>query len=273
MSHGTSTVTAPAADKVKCAPHAHSHGDGLMATVEGMTLDVVAIPNAGVTGPLSITITGADGQKISDFAAAHTKKMHLIAVREDLGAYQHLHPEVDADGVWTVEANFTGGGKWRIITDVVSMEENEDVILGKVIDVDGPVEKFTLPAAGSVAPQDGFEFKVSGGIASEGHGELMINGTKDGKTSQLESYLGANAHLVAIRTDGTYAHFHPHSMSSMNACGEGSMPVNDPGAAADAAMGMMHFMTEVPGAGTYRLFLQFQVDGTLHTVPFTADVA
>jgi uncharacterized protein YfaP (DUF2135 family) len=36
--------------------------------------------------------------------------------------------------------------------------------------------------------------------------------------------------------------------------------------------GPVQFATEFPTAGRYRLFLQFQVDGRVHTASFTQDV-
>ena len=41
----------------------------------------------------------------------------------------------------------------------------------------------------------------------------------------------------------------------------------------DAKVGEIVFHTELPSAGSYRLFLQFKVDGVVHTAPFTVEVA
>ena len=59
-------------------------------------------------------------------------------------------------------------------------------------------------------------------------------------------------------------------MAAMASCPSGSMPIDDPSLVDDAATGMIHMMAEVPGPGTYRLFLQFQVEGIVHTATFTA---
>ena len=73
---------------------------------------------------------------------------------------------------------------------------------------------------------------------------------EDGSKAQgLEPYLGMPAHLIAVRTgDLAYVHLHP------------GMDMQ----------GMFMFGTKLPQPGTYRLFLQFGLNGEVVTVPFTA---
>ena len=77
--------------------------------------------------------------------------------------------------------------------------------------------------------------------------ELRFAVTKDGRPVQTEPYLGAGGHLVALREgDLAFLHVHP---------------------AGDA------FEATFPTTGAYRLFLQFKVDGRVHTAEFTREVA
>jgi hypothetical protein len=73
--------------------------------------------------------------------------------------------------------------------------------------------------------------------------------TKSGKTydvNQLQNYLGAKGHMVAINTETKeYVHLHPEV--------EGTI---------------LHFHTTFEKAGTYRAWLQFMADGKLHTTDF-----
>ena len=74
----------------------------------------------------------------------------------------------------------------------------------------------------------------------------MLEVTRDGKATTLQPYLGAFGHLVVIRTgDLAYLHVHPEE-------GEG-----------------LHFIADVPTAGTYRAFLDYQHDDVVRTAPFT----
>ena len=76
------------------------------------------------------------------------------------------------------------------------------------------------------------------------HGDLVTD---------LEPYLGANGHLVALRTgDLAYAHVHP---------------VEDD----DAEPGVVTFDAELTSAGRYGLFFDFKHNATVHTAAFTFD--
>jgi hypothetical protein len=66
---------------------------------------------------------------------------------------------------------------------------------------------------------------------------------------QVQQYLGARGHLVALRQgDLAFLHVHPDEDS-------------------------LKFMATFPTAGAYRLFLQFKVDGRVHTAAFTQEVS
>jgi hypothetical protein len=69
-----------------------------------------------------------------------------------------------------------------------------------------------------------------------------------------DPYLGASGHLVALRA-GDLAFLHVH-------------PLGD---ATERAPGI-RFAAEFPTAGTYRLFLDVSIDGTVRTAAFTVEV-
>jgi hypothetical protein len=287
MNEDTMTTPTATAKETAAAGHTHAIGDGVSATAGTYTLEVLAVPAAKSEGQLSFKITDG-GANLTDFLELHTKKLHLIAVSEDLSDFIHAHPEMSADGVWDVSLTLPEGGKWRIYTDFGTTTVPNGVILGSVIDVPGASTLTPLEAPAATFSSEGFDFIVSGQISATSHGMLMISVTKDGKNVEFEDYLGASGHLVAIREeDGAYAHFHPqgHDHGSMLPATEvdGSTATTNSndmemgagmGSSSMMSMpGMIHFDTEVPGAGKYRLFLQFMAEGELHQVAFTADVA
>lgn len=74
----------------------------------------------------------------------------------------------------------------------------------------------------------------------------------------LQPFLGAAGHLVALRTgDLAYLHVHPMDDSA------GRSP-SDP---------QVVFTAEAPTPGRYLLYLDFQVDGQVHTATFALDAA
>src|SRR6185437_2759832 len=69
----------------------------------------------------------------------------------------------------------------------------------------------------------------------------------------LEPYLGASGHLVAMRSgDLAYAHVHPVDGD-------------------DTPRGVVTFDAELTSAGRYGLFFDFKHHGTVHTASFTFD--
>jgi hypothetical protein len=82
--------------------------------------------------------------------------------------------------------------------------------------------------------------------------EVTVTVRRDGNVITTELYLGAAGHLVAPR-DGDLAYLHVHPLD-------------------EKAAGPVRFALEVPSAGTYALFFDFQVDGVVRTARFVVDV-
>ena len=82
--------------------------------------------------------------------------------------------------------------------------------------------------------------------------------TSDGEpVTELEPYLGAFGHLVALREgDLAYLHVHPH--------GEEPQPGQTSGPE-------IVFEATAPTPGRYLLYLDFQVVGQVHTAPLVLD--
>ena len=112
-----------------------------------------------------------------------------------------------------------------------------------------------LPAPSATAIVDGYQVELTGTPRAGGEGEVTLTVRRDGRlVADLEPYLGALGHLVAIRaSDLAYLHVHPL---------EGRV-----------GPGQVSFAVEAPSAGTYRLFFDFSHQGRVRTAAFTAQVA
>jgi hypothetical protein len=179
--------------------------------------------------------------------------MHLIVARDDLTGFQHLHPRMSANGSWTTPVTFTEPGKYRVFADFKHDGTNQT--LARTVTVDGPVERLPLPAPATTAStSDGYEIKLETEAASAGRPtELAFDVTRGGKPVEVDDYLGAKGHLVALR-EGDLAYLHTHPAEGT---GHGDV---------------VRFETEFPTAGSYRLFLQFKHEGEVHTAAFTREV-
>lgn len=234
--HSTMTNAAREQDPIRGLAVAES---GLRVAVDDVEL------RRGRTEQVRFRVVDARGATVRDFDVEHEKRMHLIIVRRDLTGFQHLHPTQGADGAWTAPVRLEDAGSYRLFADFARGGTSHT--LASDLRVDGPADLRALPSPAPVAAVDGYEVRLD-------PGELRFTITRDGRPVEVERYLGAGGHLVALR-EGDLAFLHVH-------------PTDNGGA--DGTIG---FEAEFPTEGRYRLFLQFQHEGKVHTVAFTREVA
>lgn len=249
--------------------HAPEHGDapskqaapaaalpgGLAVAQDGYTL----VPErtrfvAGRPATLRFTITDPHGQPVrSGYEVEAERELHLIVVRRDATGFQHLHPQRDPSGVWSVPLTLPEAGSYRMLADFTIAGTSRT--LGADLDVPGAFDPPAAPTPGTTTTADGLDVRLAGGPLRAGeHAALEFRITRDGRpVDGLEPYLGARGHLVALRNgDLAYLHVHPDE---------------------DGAPGTIRFMAEFPSPGRYHLFLQFQTGGTVRTAPLTVEVS
>jgi hypothetical protein len=220
---------------------------GLAQSEGGLRL-VVDDDHVATERRLSFRIVDGAGDTVRDFDVEHDRRMHLIVVRRDLSGFQHLHPKQTADGGWEVPLRLADAGTYRVFADFSTGGKGHT--LGVDMNIDGPFEARGLPEpASTVVTDTGYEVR----LAEKGD-ETRFTVFKDGsRVRDIEPYLGARGHLVALREgDLAFLHVHPESEAA-----EGSD---------------IRFAVEYPSEGRYRLFLQFKIDGRVHTAAFTREV-
>ncbi|MCO5995984.1 hypothetical protein [Actinoallomurus rhizosphaericola] len=225
---------------------------GLLVSDRGYTLTTV--PTA--TGTFAFRITGPDGRPVTAFDTQHDKRMHLIVVRRDLSGFRHVHPAMDADGTWRVASPLSGPGTYRAFADFKPAGA-EPLTLGIDTAVAGDAEPRALPAPATTATVDGYTVTLTGTLVAGRSSRLDLAISRDGRpVTDLQPYLGAYGHLVALR-QGDLAYLHVH-------------PDGEPGDGTTRPGPTVTFHAEAPSAGAYRLYLDFQHHGTVHTAEFTA---
>jgi hypothetical protein len=198
-------------------------------------------------------ILDQSGQPLTSFAELHERAMHLIVVRRDLFGFQHLHPIMRADGTWTADMTLPTAGVWRAFADFAS--DRGAATLGVDLFAGGSFDPLDLPAPDRRATAEGYQVLLEpSDLSAGGRSQLAFQVSRDGQpVTDLEPYLGARGHLVALREgDLAFLHVHPTDAAT-------------PGSS-------ISFSAALPSAGRYRLFLQFQHDGLVHTVAFTLEV-
>jgi hypothetical protein len=268
---GHADMTSPAADDTaheptKDAGHTDDHGEaahnesdtpgGLQVSQNGYTLTPLTKPATGKAADFRFNVTGPDGKPVTEYDVEHDKKLHFIVASRDLTSFQHLHPTLGADGVWSVKLELPEPGAYRAFADFAPTGADK-LTLGVDLQAPGDYEPKALPQAGRTAKVGDYTVTLDGDLEPGHSSKLTLKVTKDGKpVKDLQPYLGAYGHLVALRA-GDLAYLHVH-------------PDGEPGDGRTTAGPEITFYAEVPSVGDYRLFLDFQHDGEVRTASFTA---
>jgi hypothetical protein len=196
--------------------------------------------------PFRFRIIGPDEATVTAFTTTHERELHLIVVRRDLTGYRHLHPQRAADGTWEIPLAVADPGEYRVFADFQPAGREEPLTLGADVPAPGDYQPRQLPGPGFQDEVDGYTVTIDGEVAPGEESLLTATVSRDGApVTDLEPYLGALGHLVALRDgDLGYLHVHPEA-------------------------GKLAFTVEFPSPGTYRLFLEFQHQGVVRTAEFT----
>jgi hypothetical protein len=232
---------------------------GLASSRDGYTITpLTPTLTPGTEQEFAFRITGPDGASVTAFDVEHDKRMHLIVVRRDTSAFQHVHPEMATDGTWSVPLTLPAGGSYRAFADFAPTG-GEGLTLGVDLGAPGVFEPNTYQPS-RIADVDGYRVELTGDLVPGQDSPVTLTVTRDGQpVTDLQPYLAAYGHLVALR-EGDLAYLHVH-------------PEGTPGDGRTPAGPQIEFVADVPSAGIYRLFLDFQHDGVVRTAEFTVAAA
>ncbi len=236
-------------------------GDGLAAEAGGLrfTPAATSLP-ANQPSAFRFQIRSADGMPVTSFQPDQTKFMHFYLIRSDLTGFQHVHPAMAGDGTWTADLAGTPAGSYRAYASFVARVSGEDtpLVLGQPVTVAGTAATVPLPPASASTIVDGYTLTVSGEEPMAGMTHMLsVTVTRGGQpVTDLQPYLDTYAHLTAFHAgDLAFAHLHPQGTVD-GGHGGPTLP----------------FEAALPKSGDWRLFLQFQAAGTLHTAAMTLSV-
>jgi len=204
-----------------------------------------------------LTTTGPAGKPVTSFAVEQTKRLHFYAIRSDLTDFQHVHPTLASNGTWTATLAALRPGTWRLYASFVPNTGpaiGQQIVLSRAISVPGRSVATTVPAPSPSTRVDGYTVTVIGHLMANKPSPLMVTITKEGRpVTDLQPYLDTYAHLTAFHEgDLAFAHLHPETKVD----GDHGGPT-------------LPFHVEMSRSGNWRLFLQFQTSGTVHTAAIT----
>ncbi|MEU6988543.1 hypothetical protein ABZ946_34885 [Streptomyces sp. NPDC046324] len=231
---------------------------GLQVSEAGYTFDLKTPSlTAGSRSELRFAIRDRNGRQVTAYQREHDKELHLILASRDLVTYRHLHPVRAADGTWTTPVSLPDAGSYRVFADFApAAKGTKNLTLGADLAASGPYKPAELPKPSRTVTVDGYTVTLSGSLLPGVSSKLELNVSMNGRpVTDLQPYLGAYGHLVALRAgDLAYLHVHPNG---------------EPGDGATKPGPGISFTASAPSTGTYRLFLDFQHNGTVRTAAFT----
>jgi hypothetical protein len=232
---------------------------------------------AGRPVDVSFAIAQPSGQRLVRYRTGpgpHTG-IHLILVRDDLETIIHRHPKVGADGLVHQRIVFPEPGPYRVLVDVYPATASPQYVnfqLFTTVHVRGIYHPRPLPRFRPTVHAGGYTFTIAHPPKLRlARAAVMTVSVRDaaGRAARFTPWYGALAHAIFFH-QGDLAYFHTH------VCGAGvsgctsAVPTGQQSA---ATPGQLRVGILLPQAGTWRLFLQCQVNGTIVTAPFTLKVA
>jgi len=201
--------------------------------------------------------------------------VHLILVRSDLAQIIHKHPPPSANGQFDTKLTFPTPGRYRMVVDAYPKLSGplRNFQLFRWIDVPGNAPHVTLPPFRAVKTVDGYRFamRVPAALHAIQAAFLTLRVTRpDGTAASFTPWFGALAHAIFFRA-GTLDYFHthvcaPHTTGCTAVLGATKVT------GTQTQPGKLRIGVLLPVAGTWRLFIQCQVDGRVLTAPFTLRV-
>lgn len=238
-------VASPAPHGAHQAPEPAVVGTGTSLSAGGLRLDVPTTVLAALEATTwRFRVLDERHGPVTDFDVEQGRRMHLVLVSRDLSRSAHLHPELAPDGTWSTRLTLAPGA-YRAVADFATGGQRRSLAVD--LAVPGLLDPRPLPAPAATASVGDLRVELT----REGD-RLSFTAFRGNGSVVPEPYLGARGHLTAFRAgDLAYAHVHP-------AGEDGATTTYD---------------TALPGPGTYRLFLELKVGGTVRTVPFTLEVS
>ncbi|HWR47257.1 MAG TPA: hypothetical protein VN327_06540 [Pseudonocardiaceae bacterium] len=208
---------------------------------------------AGELDNFRFNVFSDNGRPVTDFAQHGDRRMDLFVVRRDMSGYQHLYPIMDPDGTWTVPLQLAEPGSYRTIAEFVPRAGATPVALGVDLEAPGFVELGPISKVSTVAEVDGYTVIWTGDLVAGSVSRIWMHVMRDNvPVTDLDPFLGGAGHVVIFR-EGDLGYLHVR-------------PV--PGPRRDTSIA---FDVDVPTAGYYRMFLEFQHHGQVRTAEFTAE--
>ena len=188
---------------------------------------------------------------VHDFVVVHEKLFHAFVVGQDLNYFNHGHPTLQGDGVFTYPIVLPTGGVFRVLGDFYPDGATPQLI----------TETLVVPGAAPGPPQLSRDYSAKSDRNMTVSLTMLPQEATAGTRTQMafhvdpadgfEKYLGAWGHMLAA-SDDLIDMIHLHPIRAVDAD--------------------VRFDVVFPRARPYRVWVQFQRKGVVNTVHFDIPV-
>jgi rRNA maturation protein Nop10 len=224
------------------------------------------------------------GQPVKKFEVVHEKQYHLFVISQDMEYFQHIHPEEQADGTWTIDVTLPKPGYYKVLSDFMPSGGAPQFLARPLVTAGytGDLESASAHLVPDIALTKAVD-DITATIAYDPqtcivglycHLNYHLTDTGTGRPiTDLQTYLGAFGHTLIMSEDMVdYVHSHPLDILAMPD-DDGGPPVFliPPGADLEKLRGGPDVTFEglMPKPGRYRAWTQFRRNGKVHTFAFT----
>jgi hypothetical protein len=227
------------------------------------------------------------GKRILEFETVHERRFHLFVVSQDMTHFQHIHPELQADGTWVINVMLPKAGYYKILSDFLPSGGASQFIARPLVtagykgDLIGDSARLS-PDASITQTVDALTARVSYDPAPfvaglYGHLQFDLTDTATGQpVTDLQTYLGAFGHTL-IMSEDLNDYVHSHSLDIVpGGKDDEDMPqfLIPPGADLEKLRGGPRVIFDglMPKPGRYRAWSQFRRHDKVHTFVTTFEV-
>jgi len=252
--------------------------------LEFTTTPAVVKPGEKATWRFRIAHPGT-GARVTTFETVHERQYHLFVISQDMEHFQHIHPQLQVDGTWTIDVTLPKAGYYKVLSDFLPSGGSWQFLVRPLVTAGyaGDLVEDSavlVPDSGAKKVVDDMTATVSydpAPFAAGLYGHLTFHLTDTatgGPITDLQTYLGAFGHTLIMSEDMTdYVHAHP--LDIVPGSDEDNPEfVIPPGADLEALRGgpEVTFDGLMPKPGRYRAWTQFRRHDRLHTFSSTFEV-
>jgi hypothetical protein len=249
---------------------------------------VPAVVKAGEKASLRLRVIHPDtGEVVKKFEIVHERQYHLFLISQDMEYFQHIHPQEQADGTWTIDVTLPKPGYYKVLSDLLPSGGSSQFIARPLVTAG---YRGDLVADSARLTPDRVTTKIDGDITASvasdpqqfavgqyGHITYHLTDSNTGlPITDLQTYLGAFGHTLIMSEDmAEYVHSHPLDIIAQpDDDGGPAVFLIPPGSDLEKLRGGPDVTFEglMPKPGRYRAWTQFRRHDKLHTFAFTFNV-